>query len=176
MITYERLHELLNYDSETGRFTWKVSRGNKVNVGAIAGWNEARGYLQIGIGKKLYYGHRLAWLYFYGYTPEHGLDHINQNKADNRISNLREVSVACNLKNRGLPCNNTSGVKGVVWYKRDKKWQAGIKINQKNIYLGRFVTKLDAAISRFEAEKKYNWSDCDMKKTSAAIYIEEYHG
>lgn len=83
-------------------------------------------------------------------------DHINGNGLDNRKENLRACTNSQNQANRGMPINNTSGYKGVCWYKANRKWQAQIKINKKQIYLGRYSTKEQAALIYNEAALKYH--------------------
>jgi len=100
MLTQAELHQYLNYDPQTGIFTWKVKLSDKINIGQKTGCKNNRGYLLIKINKKLYRAHRLAWLYVYGYFPKFTIDHINRIKTDNRIENLRDVTIQENLKNK----------------------------------------------------------------------------
>ena len=116
--------------------------------------------------------HRLAWLYVYGYLPEGRLDHIDRIKDNNRIANLREAGQQCNRRNTGNPNNNTSGVKGVYWFNRDKVWRASIRINGKYIYLGRHNDFEEAVCHRFAAEQAEGWSGCD-KSSPAYQYVME---
>jgi hypothetical protein len=120
MITYERVHELLDYDPKTGIFTWKVGRGGR-RFGRVAGNKRSDGYIKIQIDGRSYLAHRLAWLYIYGYLPEHDVDQIDRDPSNNRIDNLREVSRTCNLRNCGNHSSNTSGVKGVSFHKQRGK-------------------------------------------------------
>ncbi|MEK6878193.1 MAG: HNH endonuclease [Nanoarchaeota archaeon] len=83
------------------------------------------------------------------------IDHINGNKLDNRKCNLRFVTYSQNLMNSKLPNNNTSGYKGVTWDKNRNRWRAQIKINKKEINLGRFIKKEEAIKTRKRAEQKY---------------------
>jgi DUF4097 and DUF4098 domain-containing protein YvlB len=156
-MTQEYLKSLLDYNPETGKFIWRVNNKNYVKSGSEAGWIDSYGYRVIGIDKKGYKGHRLAWLWYYGRWPENEIDHINHNRGDNRIKNLREVSHQENVKNRSRPRNNTSGHVGVHWYKGQKKWCANIESNGKKIYLGSFKEKEDAVKARKEAEAKYKF-------------------
>lgn len=82
-------------------------------------------------------------------------DHINGNKLDNRRENLRNVSHSQNQLHSRLPKTNTSGYKGVVWDKKNNKWQAQIKIKGKNLHLGRFSSKKGAIMARKEAEGQF---------------------
>lgn len=83
------------------------------------------------------------------------IDHINRNKLDNRQSNLRVVNQKVNRRNSGLDNTNTTGVKGVYFYKRHNKWSSGIRIDNRLIHLGYFIDKEYAIKSRKEAELKY---------------------
>ena len=156
-MTQEYLKSLLDYNPETGKFIWRVNNKNYVKSGSEAGWIDSYGYRVIGIDKKGYKGHRLAWLWYYGTLPEDQIDHINHNPDDNRIENLREVSNQENHKNLSRPRNNTSGHVGVHWCKKAKKWCASIQPNGKKIYLGYFKEKEDAIKTRKEAEAKYKF-------------------
>ena len=89
MITQSKLKELVNYDQDTGIFTWKKRTSNRIKIGDIIGNLHNCGYIEMGVNGKRYLAHRLAWLYVYGYMPKL-IDHINTNKQDNRICNLYE--------------------------------------------------------------------------------------
>ena len=82
-------------------------------------------------------------------------DHINRNSLDNRKDNIRICTCSQNQMNRGKQNNNTSGYKGVFWHKRVEKWMAQIRVNRKQIYLGYFNTKKDAALAYTGAAKQY---------------------
>lgn len=157
-LTAEYLRSVLHYDPATGVFTWKVRTAHNVKVGDVAGCRGGGCYLCIRVCSRLYRAHRLAWLYVYGAWPKDQLDHINRNRSDNRISNLREVTNKQNLQNAGKYSHNTSGHSGVYRYKRDSKWRAQIKHNQKHISLGYFNTIEEAIAARKAAEKLY-WAD-----------------
>lgn len=172
-LTQERLKELLHYDSDTGSFTWIVNRGNAVTVGDIANYRSGGGYVQIRIDKKLYYGHRLAWLYVYGYFPEHGVDHIDKIRHHNWISNLREASTQCNARNTGNFKHNSSGVKGVTWYDWVHKWCARIKVKGKTKNLGIHEDFTEAVCHRLAAEQCLNWEGCDSN-SPAYQYVQKH--
>ncbi len=160
-LTAEYLRSVLHYDQETGIFTWKVRTSNSVKVGDAAGCPNGAGYLQITVQSRLYLAHRLAWLHTHGEWPKEQLDHINRNRSDNRIANLREVTHKQNLQNAGKYSNNTSGYPGVSWNKRISKWRARIKHNYKYIHLGYFTTIEEAIAARKAAEKLY-WADTQI--------------
>jgi len=173
-LTQARLKELLNYDEKTGDFTWKENRGGTAKTDKIAGHKKANGYIYISIDCKTYSGHRLVWLYVHGYIPELEIDHTNRIKSDNRILNLREVSHSCNMQNYGVRSNNITGIRGISFHKKSKKFRAEITINKKTIYLGIFASKFTAAKARAAAEVKYKWDICNTFKSSAYKYIQEH--
>ncbi len=156
------LKSILNYDPDTGIFIWKVSNSNRAKAGNIAGclWiNPQRPehkYYRIMINGKLYRLHRIAYYYITGIDPaEKEVDHKNGNTLNNRFENLRLATLANNRKNRKENKNNTSGFKGVVWNKPNKKWQAQITLNNKQTTLGYYKTKFYAALVYARAAKKY---------------------
>ena len=137
-LTQKRLKELLHYDPGTGELKRIKSKPGPVKKNGLAGTINENGYLIVTVDCIRYRGHRLAWLFFYGFFPENDIDHINRNRLDNRIKNLREVSRSCNLRNSDNSCNNTSGVKGVSWDSFGNSWKAQISTNYKNNYIGCF--------------------------------------
>ncbi len=157
ILTQARLKELLHYNPETGVFTWKQSPCNRVMVGAIAG-SLNKGYRIVGIDGLHHSGHRLAWMYTYGCFPYDEIDHINGDRDDNRIVNLRISTRQENAKNIGKKRNNTSGFNGVAWAKTPQKWVAHITIDKKLIHLGIFKTHLAACYARHQANINHNFS------------------
>jgi hypothetical protein len=155
-LTQARLKERLHYDPDTGIFTWvKPSFMRPDFVGKAAG-GDVNGYVSICIDRKNYPAHRLAWLYVHGRWPDSEIDHINRNRSDNRIRNLREATHAENLRNMSMGKNNTSGVLGVSWDSKNQKWRAHITVNAKFKSVGRFVHKEDAISARRAAAEKYH--------------------
>jgi hypothetical protein len=116
-----------------------------LKAGDIAGTVKGDGYRRIMIGGELMYEHRLVWLYHHEAWPENDLDHIDGCKTNNRIWNLREATRSENGFNQGLSKTNTSGFKGVSWNTSANKWKAGITTDGRNVHLGYFETKEDAA-------------------------------
>lgn len=152
-ITQDALKSLLHYDPDTGLFTYAKARP-RVKVGATAGHlHKGHGYIQLKVNGKLYLAHRLAWLYVYGVWPVNQLDHINRDRTDNRLINLREATQAQNCQNRPLQINATSGIKGVTWNKVLNKWHARISLNNKRFHVGWFLTKDEAIEARLAAER-----------------------
>ena len=191
ILDQKRLKELLDYDPDTGIFTWKKRSIDdfshcKVPIRARNSWNSknanivtnnmrAGGYIGISINKNPYLAHRLAFLFMVGYLPECDIDHINRIRDDNRWDNLREVSKQCNARNCGVRVTNTSGVTGVSWYKSTCKWYAQINIDSsvmKN--LGRFNNLDDAVNARWKAELKYDYPNCNTT-SSAYEYLKEHN-
>ena len=152
MLTQDRLKEVLSYDPDSGKFIWKISTSNRVKAGSVAGTLNSTGYIYIRVDGKKYLAHRLAWLHAYGYDPEHGIDHLNGVRDDNRISNLREVSQSCNLQNTKTYSRNTSGFPGVSWDKWRRKWRAQIRSQGRNHFLGYYEDSLEAALARYTEE------------------------
>lgn len=165
VITHARLHDLLDYIPSLGRFVWKArpvgtfkteghsKRWHGRFTDKQAGSQSGSGYRKIQIDNRHYLEHRLVWMYFHKTFPEMEIDHINGDKTDNRIENLRHVSSVKNNQNKKLPFHNTSGVIGVAPARSRDKWLAHIKVGDENIYLGTYETIELAAAARRGAEK-----------------------
>jgi hypothetical protein len=152
-LTAAKLRELIDYDPNTGVFTWRVrAYRSKYKQGSPAGTKQSKGYLTIGVLGRSYLAHRLAWLYVYGEWPTKQVDHINQDKLDNRIANLRQATNKENHQNEGLSSNNTSGYKGVGFFKRTRRWRAHITTDGVTRHLGFFSTIDGAIAARKNAE------------------------
>jgi hypothetical protein len=143
MITAEHLRELLNYDPATGVFIWKERRKG-VRVGAVAGSIYSTGYRAIKIDQRHYLAHRLAWLYVRGEWPIVDIDHINRQRADNRITNLRPATRSQNQANVPIWRTSSSGYRGVT-RRRSGRWGAGINAHGRRIELGTFGTPEEAS-------------------------------
>jgi len=151
-LTVERLREVLDYDPDTGVFRWKIRVAIKIRIGDVAGTPLCSGYWAIKIDGKSYRAHRLGWAHFYGTWPEHGVDHINRCKLDNRITNLRPATQAQNAQNiQGPKSNNKSGLLGV--YPKKNRWAACIGLNGESKHLGSFSTPEEAGAA-YETAKR----------------------
>lgn len=133
------LRALLDYDPITGLFRWRNDRSN-VKAGSVAGCFDANGYWQITVLNRSRKAHHLAFLYMTGAWPDRHIDHVNQQKSDNRWSNLRLANDAQNNANRPVRRDSRSGVKGVIWVEKKRKWRAQIKHAGRGRHLGYFET------------------------------------
>ena len=148
----EELHEKFEYcaDNIFKPLMWKINPSPNVKIGDLAGWVEKHGYYLITMNKGSKYRlHRLVWIYHNGDIPdEMQVDHIDGNPKNNRIENLRLATHAENMRNSKIRSDNTSGIKGVEWYKSRNRWRAKIRVDGKTKTLGYFHTieEAEAAI------------------------------
>jgi hypothetical protein len=157
----EQLKEVLHYPPDTGIFTWATDMGGRGKAGAVAGWYQ-RGYTVIGVLGERVHAHRLAWFFVRGQWPAQQLDHINGDKQDNRIENLREVSDLENKHNiRKAQSNNRSGFLGVAPTANKKRWVATITTNRRQQYLGTFDDPAQAHAA-YLAAKRDQHSTCTI--------------
>jgi len=147
-----KLHELFFY--QDGKLLWKKS-GSGRNVGDEAGMITEKGYRRIKIDGKLHMAHRLVWAYHFDSVPEY-IDHIDENKLNNTIGNLRQATKVQNGCNISFRKNNKSGVKGVYWAKREQKWVAELSIDKKIKRVGYFDDIELAELVVMEARDKYH--------------------
>lgn len=137
----EYLRDRLHYDEISGRFTWLRVNKYDINPGDLAGHAASNGYITIRVGRKNYLAHRLAWLYVHGVWPEFHIDHIDGEKSNNGIANLRECTASQNGQNKKSYAKRQekkSKHLGVSWDRKTQKWTAQITLKRKNYYLGRF--------------------------------------
>jgi hypothetical protein len=149
VLSLEKIKELLEIDetSFTG-LRWKISATNRTKIGDSAGSINGNGYLQVQIGGKKYYNHRIIYALYHNIELDQlpvMLDHIDCNPENNRISNIRACTQNENQRNKRKPINNTSDIKGVCWHKQHQKWHAQISVNNKVNHIGYFKNILDAA-------------------------------
>ena len=169
----ELLRKLLDYNPETGELIWKsrdcgmfASPTRAPRMSAI--WNKRKagkraasptkwGYMRLKVLNADYQAHRVAWAIHYGEWPSDCIDHINHDRADNRIANLRSVTQAENAKNQTISRSNTSGVTGVRFAPREGKWIAQIKHHRRLHHLGTFAKFEDAVLCRKAAEQHFGF-------------------
>lgn len=153
MITQAYLKSRLEYDPLTGVFTWKQKPGsdrmtntwNTRYAGKIAGTvrrvdNSDLYYLHINLFNRPRRAHRLAWLYTHGEFPKL-IDHIDGDGLNNKLENLRPLSMSLNIRKGKIASNNSSGMKGVSYRSDTEKWTARLKVGDKYKSLGSFSTK-----------------------------------
>lgn len=147
MLTAERLRELLDYDSLTGLFRWRVARSGRGSKDWFAGAAHGSGYLVVCVEQRNYRAHRLAWLHVKGVWPRRTIDHRNRVKSDNRFDNLRDVSLRVNVQNHGDPF---SGIE-----RRERKtgtrWRARISHFGRLVNVGTFDSEQAARDAIVEA-------------------------
>lgn len=152
-LTAQRLRELLDYDPETGIFTRRIFRSANAKAGDKAGALMLNGYSAISINKKSFYCHRLAWLYTNGKWPNSCIDHIDGNRLNNAISNLRDLPQRINNQNIAKArAHNTTKHLGVK--KNNDKWGARIGLDGKAFWLGTFKTPELAHAAYLEAKRR----------------------
>ena len=147
------LKSRLQYLEDTGEFRW-ISAPNHYTVGNAAGSLDGQGYRRISIDGRLYKAHRLAWAFVYGEMPISEIDHINGNRDDNRISNLRLANRFINTQNVSTRKDSTSGYMGVSFYRPTGKWKAQIKCAGKTTHLGYHLTPELAHAAYMDAKQK----------------------
>lgn len=172
-LTQERVRELFDYDSETGSLVRKVSRSSNTKPGDAAGYKGNNGYLCVTIDGHHYLVHRVIWMYVHGYFPEHYIDHINRDKCDNRLENLREATNKCNMRNSKLRSDNKTGITGIFLLKDRGKWLANIRVDNKTKFLGEFIDFTEAVAYRLAAEECLFWSRSNSNST-AYQYMQNY--
>jgi HNH endonuclease len=157
-IIVENARQLWDYNPETGKIYWKEPKCNgAIKAGQEAGSITTSGYREVRVGRKPVAIHRVIWFLHYGELPECQLDHINRDRSDNRVSNLRVAynNASDNNQNRAIGRNNTSGYKGVLWSAKLKKWIVRLKLNGRSMYFGAYADIEDAIKARKQAEATY---------------------
>lgn len=156
MLSQERLKEVIDYDPETGRFTWKVNKGRQAKAGNPAGSLMQNGYIIIRVDGHRVTAQRLAWLYMTGNQPGDTVDHINGIRDDNRFINLRSCSYSTNNSNKIKHRPNKHGMTGVSLNNRCKTrpYCASIKLDGRRKKLGNFSTPEEAHAAYVEAKNR----------------------
>lgn len=137
----------------TSRYVYDADGGVLINKNTLAnvGHKKRNGYLRVDIAGKTYAVHRVCWFLYYGSWPEGDIDHINHDRKDNRLSNLRVVSRTENMKNATKSKANSSGHTGVTWCKQQSQWAAQVCVAGKNKKIGRFDSLEEAVLARNKA-------------------------
>lgn len=185
--TQKEIKQVLDYDKETGIFTWKkrsiddfrkakyqkrcLDMWNLRHAGAQAGKDNGTGYLVFKLFGKTVLASRIAYIYVYGENIDgYEIDHINRNKQDNRISNIRKCNRKVNVRNSGKRKTNTSGVVGVYYNNHKCKWVATIFINLKKKELCSSHDFNRVVLARYNAELKYGYIK-DSGQSTAYEYL-----
>ena len=154
-LTAQRLRELLEYDPETGVFKWRIAKRGPARRGSQAGSVARDGYVLIGVDGRRYLAHRLAWLHVHGEWPRYEIDHVNGDRADNRLPNLRVATLRVNRSNRRpAQRNSATGVRGVDYLADRRQYRVRIGINGKRVHGGYHDTLEEAADAAIELRKK----------------------
>jgi hypothetical protein len=177
------LRQLIDYDPETGALVWRVrdvsffTDGKRCAIHCMRLWNarcagkpalrckSSGGYFS---GRILYrpcLAHRVGWAIYSGAWPENEIDHINGDRLDNRIANLRSATSQENNRNRAIGINNTSGAIGVYWNVSKSKWAAQIHINGKQKHIGHFKSKDEAIEARVKASAECGYHSNHGRKS-----------
>ncbi|MBB5762191.1 hypothetical protein HNR01_001811 [Methylorubrum rhodesianum] len=149
----EVLRELLSYDPQTGLFAWRKS-GTGRRIGVPAGRLDAGGYRKIGINRRVYAAHHLAWLWMTGEWPKQEIDHADRNPDNNAWGNLRLATRQQNVANTACRKDSKSGIKGVS-QRPNGRWRAVIRVDGRPISLGSFARPEQASAAYAEAAEKY---------------------
>lgn len=145
MITIKQVRDALHYDYKTGEIRWKNPPHERIKFASLAGCFNHHGYLRIRLFGEQFQAHRIAWALYYGKWPNNDLDHIDGNRGNNKIRNLRLASKSINSQNLRKPLrNNHSGFLGVV--PSGRKWMAKIRLPNggKQMVIGRYITAQEA--------------------------------
>ncbi len=176
MLEKSLVEELLNYNPESGQLIWREKTEtscpddksrkwwNARYAGTVAGSMDEFGYIRVRIVGKRYRAHRLIWLLTHGVEPQ-CIDHIDGNRANNRLNNLRDVDAIDNNRNSSIGQLNTSGHLGVTWFRQTSKWRAQIKVGKRTLHLGFFERFEDAVEARKNAEAEHGFHENHGKKT-----------
>lgn len=153
--TQELVQSLFDY--KDGVLYWRRATSNRNHkmVGKMAGWVGDQGYAKININGKAYSAHRLIFMFHHGYMPNQ-VDHVDGDRGNNRIENLRAATHEQNAQNAKLRCNNTSGIKGVSFNARRKKWIVQLRCNRRHVYVGGFDDIELAELAAVEVRDLYH--------------------
>ena len=158
MLTAERLREVLEYNPQTGSLVWRIDPPRKHGfIGKRAGSRGKNGYVSVCIEQKSFLAHRLAWLYVHGCWPQGQIDHVNGDRSDNRLANLRDVPQRINLQNRRSvrASKKTSHLLGVFPVDSLKNpWGSAVRVDRKKVHIGVFPTEEAAHLAYVEVKRR----------------------
>lgn len=162
-LTAERLRALVHYEPTTGQFTRiKALHGNA--VGPLKGYVDSVGYQILKVDYKNRKAHRLAWLYVHGEWPTGVIDHINGDRLDNRIANLRDTTATVNAQNVVAPLRtNRLGLRGVSFNATRCKYVASIMANKVRRFLGAFESAEEASAAYQAAKRELHVGGRDVR-------------
>ena len=156
-LTYDYANYLFKYDPKTGNLYRRV-KGTEEFRSKPAGTKTKTGYIQIGVNGKLYLAHRIIMLLVNkNLSDDYQVDHIDHNRLNNKLNNLRVVSQSGNMRNSGVRSDSSTGVTGVVYLEGARKYRANIFVRGKRIHIGLYQTLEEAATARKEADVKYGY-------------------
>jgi hypothetical protein len=135
---------------------WRVSCARRFRRAALNS-RHSRGYLHGYIAGRAYFAHIVVWAFANGRWPTGEIDHIDGNKTNNRIENLRECSTSENQRNQAIKKSNNSGVTGVHWHAQSRSWRAQVRHDGRTISLGLFKSIEEAAAARSAANIQYGY-------------------
>jgi len=156
------IRRFIAYNPDTGILTWAEKPSRTSTIGGVVGRNTGKGYLGFSFRGRHLLAHRVAWFLHNGTWPINTIDHINKDRSDNRICNLREATYRQNNCNMGVRKNNKCGFKGVTQRRGQDVWIARVMVNRKNKFLGNFKNPIDAA-------KAYNVAVLELHGEFAVI-------
>lgn len=183
-LTFEEVSKVLRADFETGKLYWLKRDPDLFKSKNVNSWNtrfagkealatiNSKGYMSGRIHGRPIVAHRVIMLLANGHWPSNAIDHINGIRADNRLQNLRNATHVENGRNQKMPSHNKTGVVGVSWDKKEKKWHAQISVERKRVYLGHHAHFEDAIKRRKEAELLYGFHE-NHGRHSIALQSEE---
>jgi len=152
--TQEEIHKYFIYIPETGVFLNRITRSNQAKEGHQSGCVDQTGYIYIYFKMTRLLAHRMAWMYMYGIEPDGQIDHINGDRTDNRIANLRVSTAHQNARNRGLSKNSSTGFKNISWNAERGSWEVSIKMNGKKAFFKRFKILQEAQRAAISAREE----------------------
>ena len=156
------MREAFAYDPQTGILTWAKAPAKRVKAGAAAGTITRDGYVNVTFHRRPYRAHRIAWMLSTGNWPTGEIDHIDGNRTNNRLANLRDVSRKTNAQNRRFARKNSkSGLIGATWSEERKNWSASIMLNGKLKRVGTFNSAQEAHEAYVDAKRKLH-SGCTL--------------